>query len=75
MQNRQWTANVGADALPSPNADLKRFYEQGVIEFLTGKRQLTRSNWNAWVVEFDRVGGADWEEAGIEAAKAAGYLR
>jgi putative aldouronate transport system substrate-binding protein len=75
MQKRPWTANVGADALPSPNADLKRFYEQGVVEFATGQRQLTRANWTAWVAEFDRMGGADWEKAGIAAATANGYIR
>ncbi|MDR0486785.1 MAG: extracellular solute-binding protein, partial [Treponema sp.] len=75
MQNRPWTPNIGGDALPAPNADLKRFYEQGVVEFLTGKRQLTRSNWDAWVAEFDRLGGEAWDKAGITAAETAGYLR
>jgi putative aldouronate transport system substrate-binding protein len=75
MQSRPWTPNIGGDALPAPNADLKRFYEQGVVEFLTGKRQLTRENWNGWVAEFDKMGGADWEKAGIAAAESSGYLR
>ncbi|MDR2480634.1 MAG: extracellular solute-binding protein [Treponema sp.] len=75
MQSCPWTPNTGGDALPAPNADLKRFYEQGVAEFLTGKRQLTRSNWNTWVSEFDRMGGRDWETAGIMAAESSGYLR
>ena len=75
MQERPWTANVGGDALPAPNADLKRFYEQGVIEFLTGRRQLTRENWNAWLAEFERLGGEAWDKEGIEAAAEAGYLR
>jgi putative aldouronate transport system substrate-binding protein len=75
MQSRPWTPNIGADALPAPNADLKRFYEQGVIEFLTGKRQLTLENWNTWVGEFDRLGGLAWERAGMETAEAEGYIR
>ncbi|GHU84868.1 hypothetical protein FACS189473_3100 [Spirochaetia bacterium] len=75
MQTRPWTANVGADALPAPNADLKRFYEQGVTEFLTGKRALTRDNWTAWVADFDKLGGADWDKAGVEAATKANYLK
>jgi putative aldouronate transport system substrate-binding protein len=75
MQSRPWMPNIGGDALPAPNADLKRFYEQGVVEFLTGKRQLTRDNWNGWVAEFDKMGGADWEKAGIAVAESAGYLR
>jgi putative aldouronate transport system substrate-binding protein len=75
MQSRPWTANIGGDALPAPNADLKRFYEQGVVEFLTGKRELTRANWTAWVAEFDRLGGTAWEQAGLDMARADGYIR
>jgi len=75
MQSRPWTMNIGGDALPAPNADLKRFYEQGVMEFLTGTRTLTRENWNTWVGEFDRLGGAAWDQAGRETAEKAGYLR
>jgi putative aldouronate transport system substrate-binding protein len=75
MQAKPWTTSVGADALPTPSADVKRFLEQGVVEFLTGKRQLTKANWDAWVVEFDRMGGTAWEKAGIDEAKASNYLQ
>ncbi|MDR1466592.1 MAG: extracellular solute-binding protein [Treponema sp.] len=75
MQSRPWTSNIGGDALLSPNADLKRFYEQGIAEFLTGRRQLTRDNWTAWVAEFDKLGGLDWEQKGISAAETASYLK
>jgi putative aldouronate transport system substrate-binding protein len=75
MQARPWTASIGADSLPAPNADLKRFYEQGVVEFLTGKRVLSREDWSAWVSDFDRLGGTDWEQAGMTVAETQGYLR
>jgi putative aldouronate transport system substrate-binding protein len=75
MQKRPWTAAIGADTLPAPNADLKRFYEQGVIEFLTGRRQLTRDNWNVWVAEFKRLGADDWEKAAIEKATTDNLLK
>jgi putative aldouronate transport system substrate-binding protein len=74
MQGRPWTPNVGGDALPNPNADLKRFYEQGVMEFLTGTRQLNKAAWDAWVVDFDRQGGKAWEDAGIKDAQDNNYL-
>jgi len=74
MQAKPWTANVGGDALPEPNADLKRYYEQGVIEFMTGRRPLNRATWEAWLVEFDRIGGKEWEEAGVKFAEENGYL-
>ncbi|HOJ99347.1 MAG TPA: extracellular solute-binding protein [Termitinemataceae bacterium] len=75
MQKRPWTNGVGADTLPNPSADLKRFYEQGVVEFVTGARQLTPENWKAWVAEFDKMGGLDWEKAGIEYARANNLLK
>jgi putative aldouronate transport system substrate-binding protein len=75
MQKRPWTANIGGDSLTSPSADLQRFYEQGVVEFLTGRRNLTKDAWTAWVAEFDKLGGADWEKAGIAAAEASGYIK
>lgn len=70
MQTRPWKDNNGADTLPAPNADVKRFYEQGVLEFLTGKRSLTKENWNAWIAEFKKVGGQEWNDAGVAYAKA-----
>jgi putative aldouronate transport system substrate-binding protein len=75
MEKRPWTAAIGSDALPAPNADLKRFYEQGIVEFVAGQRQLTRESWTAWVAEFDKLGGAAWEKAGIAAAEAGNYLK
>jgi putative aldouronate transport system substrate-binding protein len=75
MQNRPWIAVVGVDTLPLPNTDLKRFFEQGVVEFVTGIRPLNRTNWNTWLAEFDRLGGLAWEQAGINMARANSYLR
>jgi putative aldouronate transport system substrate-binding protein len=75
MQARPWVSLVGVDSLPLPSSDLKRFYEQGVVEFITGVRALTKENWDAWLLEFDRLGGLAWEQAGINTAKANSYLR
>ena len=75
MQKRKWTNAIGADTLPNPSADLKRFQEQGVLEFLTGKKDLTKENWTAWVADFDKQGGAAWEKAGVDLATANGYLK
>lgn len=75
MQGRPWTAAIGSDTLPPPSTDLKRFYEQGVVEFITGRRALTKSNWDAWVAEFDNLGGKAWEEEAKAVALANGLLR
>lgn len=69
MQSKPWTPTIGASLLPLPDADLQRFYEQGVVEFMTGKRQLTKANWDAWLAEFNNMGGKAWEQAGIAKMK------
>ncbi|MDR0997884.1 MAG: ABC transporter substrate-binding protein, partial [Treponema sp.] len=74
MLKRPWTFTSGADTLPLPDGDLKRFYEQGVTEFITGNRTLNPVNWAAWLAEFDRLGGAAWEKAGVAEARASGFL-
>jgi len=75
MQSRPWTPNIGADTLPAPSADLQRFYQQGVVEFVTGTRQLTQANWSAWLTQFDNMGGLQWEKDGIADATAKDLLR
>ena len=69
METKQWTPNNGNSTMPSPNADLKRFYEQGVLEFLNGTRALTKANWDAWVTEFKNIGGQAWNDNGVAYAK------
>ena len=75
MQARPWTNANGANMMPSPNADVKRFYEQGVLEFFTGKRTLDPESWKSFIEEFDRIGGADWEAEGIAYAEANNILK
>ncbi|MCL2600008.1 MAG: ABC transporter substrate-binding protein [Treponema sp.] len=77
MQDRPWTPNAGADALPLPNADVERFYNQGIVEFALGIRQLTWDAWQSWLAEFDsdRVGGAGWENEAMAAARDAGFIQ
>ena len=31
----------------------------------TGKRKLTRENWNEWVNQFKELGGQKWNDDGI----------
>jgi len=74
MQTRDWTMNIGADTMPLPDTDLKRFYEQGISEFITGAKKLTKEDWNTFIVEFDKLGGKKWEEDGIAYAKECNLL-
>jgi putative aldouronate transport system substrate-binding protein len=42
MQSRKWTPAIGSDMLPIPNADLKRFYEQGSLSSSPASASLPR---------------------------------
>lgn len=74
METKQWTPNNGNGTMPAPNADVKRFYEQGILEFLNGTRELTEANWNAWIAEFKAIGGQAWNDSGVEFAKSHSLL-
>lgn len=74
MQAKPWIKQSGIDLMPLPNSDLKRFYEQSVVEFIRGNRELTQDAWNKFLKEFDAMGGKDWEEAGIKTATELGLL-
>lgn len=69
MDALPYTPAVGSDAMPVPNSDLERFYQQGIIEFVNGKRDLTKQNWNEWIIQFKKVGGEQWNKEGVQYAK------
>ena len=69
MQAKAWTPCIGQDKMPQPNADVKRLYEQGVVEFMTGNRTLNPTEWKKFLAEFEKIGGKAWEEEGIKTAK------
>lgn len=66
MQSKTWTANIGAGTMPTPNADVKRFYEQSLAEFLTGSRALNPENWQKFLDQFNSIGGKAWNDKGVE---------
>ena len=75
MGKTNWTSAVGSNSMPTPNADVYRFYEQSLAEFFTGARDLTPEGWNKFLEQFKSIGGADWNEKGIAFAKENGYAR
>lgn len=58
MQAQPWTIAI---SIPGTSKELKDFYEQGILDFVTGKKRLSREEWNIWLKEFDAQGGLDWE--------------
>jgi hypothetical protein len=61
---------------PSPNnADLKRYINQGVQEFVLGKNPLTKESYAAFIAQMDKLGAAAWEKAAKAQMDDSGYLK
>lgn len=76
MQSKTWTNTPGQNSMPAPTStDVTTFYQQGIAEFLNGTRELTKSNWDAFVKQFDEIGGLAWEKEGYDYASANGLLQ
>ena len=75
MQSKTWTPCIGQDKMPNPSADVKRFYEQGIVEFMTGNRALNPTEWQKFLDEFTKIGGKAWEEEGLNTARAARLIK
>ncbi|MBQ0051936.1 MAG: ABC transporter substrate-binding protein [Treponema sp.] len=58
MQEKPWTLAI---SIPGADKELKQFYEKSLLDFVTGKRRLSPEDWNEWLAEFDKMGGADWD--------------
>lgn len=56
MQKKPWTHAI---TVPGISKELKDFYEEGVRDFVAGRRNL--DNWNEWLESFNENGGADWQ--------------
>ena len=74
MQAQPWIKQSGIDLLPLPSSDLKRFYEQSLVEFIRGNKPLNQATWSKFIKDFDAMGGKEWEENGIKTATELGLL-
>ena len=75
MQEKKWTSAIGSGTMPTPNADVQRYYDQSLAEFLTGARALTPENWQAFIDQFNAIGGEAWNQEGLAKMQADGLIR
>lgn len=71
MQSKPW---VEGFSFPRADDDVQKMYNQGILDFIVGRRNLTRENWDAYVQELDANGLVDWERAIIDSARESGLL-
>ena len=69
MQSKKWVANLGSGTMPTANADVQRFYDQSLAEFLSGSRPLNETTWAKFIADFDAIGGKAWNDQGVQYMK------
>jgi len=78
FQGYPWVNVTGMGTImpPASNAaDLKRYINQGVQEFVLGKKPLTKENYDAFIAQMDKLGAAEWEKAAKSQMQENGYLK
>lgn len=52
---------------PAANqADINRYIQEGLVQFVTGQKPLTTSSWNTYIKGLDGLGVADWEASALK---------
>ena len=62
MQQTPWTNVDYTGQMPSPSKELKKAYDDGLMDFVVGKRNLTQSTWNQWIADLGNRGAAELHE-------------
>jgi hypothetical protein len=56
--------------LPASNqADINRYVDEGLVQFITGQKSLDAESWAAFVQGLDGLNASDWEAAANQALK------
>lgn len=71
MQSKPWIDGFNFEKMDD---DLQKEYRTGILDFATGKRNLTRENWSMFIKELDSKGLSKWEAKIIEQARADGNM-
>jgi len=66
--NMPWADGTREGAIqPAANqADIDRYIQEGLVQFVTGQKPLNSSSWNTFVQGLDGLGVADWEAAALK---------
>ncbi len=52
---------------PAANqADINRYIQEGLVQFVTGQKPLTTSSWNTYIQGLDGLGVSDWEATALK---------
>jgi putative aldouronate transport system substrate-binding protein len=77
FQNQPWVDGRGVQVIlpPSNAADFTRYYNEGLIAFVLGQKELTDDSWAEFLSGLDGLGAADYEASAKESLTGAGLLK
>jgi putative aldouronate transport system substrate-binding protein len=77
FQSQPWTDGRGVQAIlpPANAADFDRFYNEGMLQFVLGQKELNEETWAEYLAGLDALGAADYEGAAKQALMDAGLLK
>jgi putative aldouronate transport system substrate-binding protein len=66
--NMPWVDGTREGAIqPAANqADINRYIQEGLVQFVTGQKPLTTSSWSTYIQGLDGLGVADWEASALK---------
>jgi len=71
MQSANWIEGFNVDKM---NQRLQKLYKEGIMDFVMGKRNLTKENWIMFIRELDSCGLAEWERNNLDKARENGFI-
>jgi putative aldouronate transport system substrate-binding protein len=77
FQSQNWVDGRGIQVIlpPANAADFDRFYNEGMIQFVLGQKELNDDTWAEYLAGLDALGAADYEAAAKQALMDAGLLK
>jgi putative aldouronate transport system substrate-binding protein len=76
FQNQPWVDGRGVQVIlpPSNAADFERYYNEGLIAFVLGQRELNEDTWAEFLAGLDSLGASEYEASARQALIDAGLL-
>jgi putative aldouronate transport system substrate-binding protein len=77
FQSQPWVDGRGVQVIlpPANAADFDRFYNEGLLQFVLGQKELNEETWAEYLAGLDALGAADYEAAAKQALIDAGLLK
>jgi putative aldouronate transport system substrate-binding protein len=77
FQSQPWVEGRGVQVIlpPANAADFNRYYDEGLIQFVLGQKELNNETWAEYLAGLDALGAADYEAAAKQALTDAGLFK